>query len=647
MKKHILILSIFLLANCSKQSDSTLSYVPDNIGAMFSINIGKILEKIKYNNILDSDMGEDLLKELEDAPSLVKKIIKDPSETGLDLNKSVYFFSEGLNKTRGGRNPTPQNFGLVISILDIEKFKGRFEMMLDLLPGDVFGDQKKNEKYQYVSADIDGIKMTFGFNNDVFLLYAHLIVTDQGSSKNWTEDIEVVLNGELKNMTLIEKPGIEGILLDDLALWLNLTSIGNAIDLFPRELSGVAEKENFSNNYVTSSINFNLGELSLNLEAYFNEKISTVYDKNLFNKKIGDDIINRFPDDPLAGLGFALDLESYITFAKTAFKKVFKNEYRSVRDLETDIGITLEEIGTVLSGNVFAALYDIEYGRYGPEDMIASAAIGVKDKKQFDDLLKKLIKYDEFPRELRSYAYDFIDGEVIQERGMPFVLFMDDNYIYITHPDNKSDLKRGNKESQLKNGLSSKVSESNFYLFAYPYKMIKGIPDDYMGREENMIKDTFLDLRLGLVDLGVEYGENSISTTLNIKSKDSEENMLYSFYEAFEQSIIRPIYLNYVKSSYASEARTVISNINNAAKMYYQTKGDWPSDIEELERSGQLEVSRSTKLKWSFDLQLDDWGGSITATSTETMAGGAGHQVMYNGYYGSFSGYGSERKNLY
>ena len=105
--------------------------------------------------------------------------------------------------------------------------------------------------------------------------------------------------------------------------------------------------------------------------------------------------------------------------------------------------------------------------------------------------------------------------------------------------------------------------------------------------------------------------------------------------------IILPTYLDYVKSSYASEARTVMSNINNASKMYYQTRGEWPSEIDELERAGQLDVSRSTKLKWSFDLQLSDQGGRITATSTEEMSGGAGHQVVYDADLGKFTGYGS------
>ena len=105
--------------------------------------------------------------------------------------------------------------------------------------------------------------------------------------------------------------------------------------------------------------------------------------------------------------------------------------------------------------------------------------------------------------------------------------------------------------------------------------------------------------------------------------------------------IALPTYLNYVKSSYASEARTVMSNVNNASKMYYQTRGEWPTETDQLEQAGQLDISRSTKLKWTFDIQLSDQGGRTTATSTEEMSGGAGHQVVYDADNGKFLGYGS------
>ena len=133
---------------------------------------------------------------------------------------------------------------------------------------------------------------------------------------------------------------------------------------------------------------------------------------------------------------------------------------------------------------------------------------------------------------------------------------------------------------------------------------------------------------------------------MNIKRKTESgftmiEIMVVVVIVAILAVIALPTYLNYVKSSYASEARTVMSNINNASKMYYQTRGEWPTEVDELERSGQLDVSRSTKLKWTFDIQLSDQGGRITATSTEEMSGGVGHQVVYDGDNGKFSGYGS------
>ena len=98
----------------------------------------------------------------------------------------------------------------------------------------------------------------------------------------------------------------------------------------------------------------------------------------------------------------------------------------------------------------------------------------------------------------------------------------------------------------------------------------------------------------------------------------------------------------YRRSSYASEARSVIGSISNSSDMFYQTNGEWPSSTEDLERQGQLNLNRSTKAKWQFELQLSDEGGQIIATSTEEMLGGGGHQVIFNRETGKFTGYGSK-----
>lgn len=101
-----------------------------------------------------------------------------------------------------------------------------------------------------------------------------------------------------------------------------------------------------------------------------------------------------------------------------------------------------------------------------------------------------------------------------------------------------------------------------------------------------------------------------------------------------------PIYQQYVKSAYASDAQATIGAIVNASKMYYQDSGEYPNDIEQLEPK-YLQIDMATKRAWTFTII---GGGNqiteITAMSTENMKQGANHEVRYNAETGEFNGYG-------
>jgi prepilin-type N-terminal cleavage/methylation domain-containing protein len=100
-----------------------------------------------------------------------------------------------------------------------------------------------------------------------------------------------------------------------------------------------------------------------------------------------------------------------------------------------------------------------------------------------------------------------------------------------------------------------------------------------------------------------------------------------------------PIYVEYVKSARASDAKTSINAIWQAAQVFYQDKGDWPSTVDDLEQQKYLELPQSTKLQWTFSI-VGAPPVTITAVSTEQMRGGAGHQVTYNIQDGTWTGYG-------
>jgi prepilin-type N-terminal cleavage/methylation domain-containing protein len=102
-----------------------------------------------------------------------------------------------------------------------------------------------------------------------------------------------------------------------------------------------------------------------------------------------------------------------------------------------------------------------------------------------------------------------------------------------------------------------------------------------------------------------------------------------------------PIYVQYVQGARAADPQATIGAIYNAAKMYYQDSGEYPTDVEILEEQEYLEIDLATKDQWEFQIvgnqdQLDQ----IMATSTEKMKGGAGEVVVYEVSEGKFIGYG-------
>jgi prepilin-type N-terminal cleavage/methylation domain-containing protein len=100
-----------------------------------------------------------------------------------------------------------------------------------------------------------------------------------------------------------------------------------------------------------------------------------------------------------------------------------------------------------------------------------------------------------------------------------------------------------------------------------------------------------------------------------------------------------PIYLEYVQSARASDAKTAISSIWQAAQIFYQERGHYPGNVEELETARYVRLSDATKLQWNFQI-VGDPPVQITAQSTDQMAGGAGAEVRYDITRGTWEGYG-------
>ena len=105
-------------------------------------------------------------------------------------------------------------------------------------------------------------------------------------------------------------------------------------------------------------------------------------------------------------------------------------------------------------------------------------------------------------------------------------------------------------------------------------------------------------------------------------------------------AIAIPTYMNYVKRGYASDAKVTMQSILNAAEVYEQETGEWPSDTEILEADGYLEIKISTTKKWQFEITETE----LTATSLTEMKGGEGNVITFYIDEGTYRGYGQKEE---
>ena len=102
-----------------------------------------------------------------------------------------------------------------------------------------------------------------------------------------------------------------------------------------------------------------------------------------------------------------------------------------------------------------------------------------------------------------------------------------------------------------------------------------------------------------------------------------------------------PTYFRYVKKSYASEAKIALKDIHQKCSVYMQENGgEYPSDMQSVIDEGYLDSVVDLEEIWEFELGVEQDGknGTITATSLDGMAVGAGFTVIFDVKTKNFTG---------
>ena len=69
-------LSALFFNGCSEKQPDNSTYIPEGAGAVMSIRLGDLMAKMDYKKALDSEIGDEIFRELRGAPKIIRKIIK-------------------------------------------------------------------------------------------------------------------------------------------------------------------------------------------------------------------------------------------------------------------------------------------------------------------------------------------------------------------------------------------------------------------------------------------------------------------------------------------------------------------------------------------------------------------------------------------
>ena len=645
----VISLSALFFNGCSEKQPDNSTYIPEGAGAVMSIRLGDLMAKMDYEKALDSEIGDEIFRELRGAPKIIRKTIKDPSNLGLDLYKPVLlfmdnfekqgktyheaptkvmrsiikmigddklskklsiselknkydliidpateerwnfeityepgqeryddgsyywqyrtigyqldsFYARSTDKMEHGKgkeircyDPSydlvpfygyghrrdlkePGNFGIIAFLgEDRTKFESKYDMVLDLIPDEINVKEIKNDKMRYFyieedpEKDID-VSIAVGFNDGVAVLLLH---NKDEYEENWVDNISSILKGESKNNIISTKPGFTDIYNFDIGIWNDLSWSNDLKDLLTEsepddEMVAYLKDLPFGlqDNYLVFGAKSDIGNINFSFKSYVNDEIQKIYSEGLFKNKTGNDLVGKFPEDPVAGFGISMNIKPLTDFILSQPNDEIM-EFKS--DVRKETGLSLDEIISIPKGNVFAALYDLgininRYGGISPDDIEIEAVIGIgiDDTDLFTRASKKITQSD-----LSKDPLPLDAG---------FTAFLSGNNLFISSQDYEKGLRDNTYTNQTKNKLNQDLGSSNLYAFVDLKEAIDFLPRD--NNDIRRIKTVLREMYFDFIDFGLSADGNSVEIFTNIKFNSQDKNPLSLIIEAILDNIV-------------------------------------------------------------------------------------------------------------
>lgn len=460
--------------------DVALTYIPEAATNVNTMNIQSVMDKMDFEAVQKMDFYQSMLEDVKRDRPQVAFLFEDPNNSGIDLTKNIYMFSDVSEK--GGKGVF---IASVITLSDATKFGEMLEKVGS------YGEFTITAKNGYKIAKLrNSEKMMVVWNDE-------MAVTGAGDALGIEDKVVNILTNKPKKSIVDNKSFRQNFKGGhDFYSYQNLGMVSSFMDEDSElMLEGLGlTKADLDNNTIISYGDFKNGAIEGHQEYNFSPKVKELMGA-IMKPSVKTDFSAFIPGENLVVLGTSgLNLKGI----NTLINEQMGASVSADAGIQA-LGLTRNEIISAFDGDMFAAGYAVD-DKSAPKMLIG---LNINDKKLVDKILNVGIQQKMLKKNGEVYTLNsMVSSMAGLEAG--FQLTVKSNVLLMGSGEVIAKVSKGNFE-KVPSAKMKKLDDGAFGLFAEFETLSKLFPNLPFSK---------------ITDMVVSGGLNGTTSTVNLKDKN-------------------------------------------------------------------------------------------------------------------------------
>ncbi|RLD46573.1 MAG: hypothetical protein DRI86_02835 [Bacteroidetes bacterium] len=524
-KLSIAILSLTLFFTACTKKDNSLKHLPQSANAVFTFIPSQLQAKSGIKNIAETKVYKSFVDNMtsEESESFSKfnYIFNDSQESGIDLNKNVFFFKNSQH------NNYNQNIGVNFQLTDSKKFQKLIEKIIENKKDSV--EIIEENGIYFLMKKKKGSKHILAWNSET----AIAINQTKGRSHNkYLKEFSAnLINQKIGNSLASNDDFLEFFAQrKDISLWIGSNFLENQI---PNQYKTIVQMQSpiklkgIGYHFYTD---FQDGKAVMESELILPDDLkSLIKEYKIVKDNFDERMLEIIPKNSLFNLSFAINPYEFYRMIKKLYAERQIDTKGMEQMLESTTNIKLEKVLKAFSGEVIINVHDVKLvmvdnkydttanpSSHSKTKFMYSVAVKLDDKDVYKWALNL---FDDNEIEMTDGYYTISDNDGIN------YLAMVNNYILLTN--DKDIITNFTSNKKLKPSLAD--SDIGKHLKKYPiYARINMDYSSYSPDIRNLLDTTYNDkfnVKTKLSEMRYEP-ENSYKAAVTFEFMNKKTNSL-------------------------------------------------------------------------------------------------------------------------